>query len=776
MKSWLQKILFSSALAKPSRSSVEERRLGNTYLDRGELQTAIECYERAAALEPESADAHISLGFALQQIGQAHAALSALAQALRLQPNDFDALYLCGQACTSLNQDSQAVAHFEKALALQPEFEPLYGELCQAMFVAGEFERARNTIDSGLVRFPNNASFHLFSGNLHFHRKDWDTASSAYKQALRLDPQLPQAHGNLATVLQQREQWSEALAHFDNAIALDSREASFHIGRSTCLFKLGLVEAALQSLLRALPTSPDSADIHQNLGFLYMQLGRRTEAEQHCRKALALNPRNANAHSNLGALQVAEGRFMEAEESFQLACDLQPSNATFISNMGGCLVRQGRLPAAIACFREAQRLDSQHVESGNNLLLALSAAPDTSAAEYVLEARSIGERLCIQKKNTYTEWPAALQNSDSRPLRVGLISAGLSNGSVGYFLEAVVAHINPARIELIAYDSGAKTDALSDRMRPFFTTWHKVFGKGTQDVAQLIHSDGIQLLIDLNGHTEGNSLPVFALKPAPVQISWLGYWASTGLPSMDFVLADSASVPYSDQNQFTERVYYMPNSRHCFAPPLSGLQPSLTPALNNGFVTFGSYQSLTKIHAGVLTVWGHVLQAIPRSRLHLTSHQVNDLAFQQSFNNKLQAAGIDPSRVTLAGPQPREQYLASYAQVDIVLDTFPYSGGTTTCEALWMGVPTLTLCGNSMIGRQGVSMLGCVGLHDWIAESEDDYVAKAKAHATDTEVLSKLRLSLRERALASPLFDAPRFAKDWEDALLAMWQIKQGSD
>ena len=786
MSSWFKKLFSAGAspataestapslVETPRETSTEHRRRGNRFLDEGKLPEALACYRQAVALDPHSPDARTSLGFALQQSGELEAAQAALEQALALQPDSFDAAYLLGQICTSRQQPSRAAAYWETALGLQPDFEPLYGELCQALFQAGALDKARSTIASGIQRFPQNASFQLFLGNIHFHQKDWGIANAAYAQALRLDPALPQAYGNLATIFQNQEDWQQAVAHFDKALDLDGRQASFHIGRATCLFKLGQVDAAVAGFLMVISIHPDAADAHQNLGYIYLQLARNAESETHTRKALSINPRDANALNNLGALLLYKGKFLEAEKSFQTACALDPTSANFHSNLGGSLVRQGRLPAAIASYRKARELDPLHTANDNNLLLALSVDPNATVAEYMDEARGFGERLSAAMGEAFVEWPIAMATASRQPLRVGLISSNLCNGVVGYFLEGVVAHTDPRRIQLVAYNTSTTMDALSQRMHPHFAQWDNIFGMQAQDIARKIHADGIHILVDLNGHADGNSLPVFALKPAPLQVSWLGYWASTGLPAMDFVLADTAALPPEEQNQYTERVHYMPQTRFCFTPPPLVLEVSPPPSLRQRFITFGSYQSLTKIHAGVLAVWGRVLQAVPHARLHLTSHQVSDPAFQQQFHLKLEAANIDPSRVTLAGPLPRAAYLASYAGVDILLDTFPYAGGTTTCEALWMGVPTLTLRGNSMIARQGASMLGCVGLHDWIAEDEDDYVAKASAHASDIEGLHALRMQLRERALASALFDAPSFARDWEDALFAMWQKKQG--
>lgn len=786
MAQWLRKLL-ASKLTPPSPSLVQtagppqtapipptseaRRREGNAHLDRGDLTAAVAAYRDAVALAPDSVDAHIGLGYALQESRQWPAALEALAGAARLQPENFDAAYLAGQVCMSLQRPAEAAGHFTKALALRGAFEPLYGELCQALFQTGALDQARQAIALGIQNFPNNATFHLFLGNLHFQRNESDEASACYVQALRLNPNLPGVHGNLGAILTKQGNWQAALASFDRAVQLDGRELDFQMGRYQCLFHLGRRDEALQALHSAQAIAPHAANVQQNLGFMYLQAGRHAEAESHSRKALAIDPLNADAHNNLNALLIVLGRFNEAEKNARTACALNPTSAIFQSNLGGCLLRQGRLMEAEACFRQAVELDPRHIESGSNLLFALSADPRASPADYLAEARRVGQRLTTVMGAPFVEWPAANTASESSPLRVGLVSGHLCNGSVGYFLEGLVAHLDPAKVQLIAYYTGHTRDALSERIQPRFSQWNAVQNLRAHDLAQKIHDDGIQVLIDLNGHTEGNSLPVFALKPAPVQVSWLGYWASTGLPTIDFVLADPACVPAADRVHFTERLRDMPHTRLCFTPPTSPLQVGPPPCLRQPFFTFGSYQSLTKIHDGVLAAWGRVLQAVPHARLHLTSHQVvSDATFQQLFDQRLLTARIDPARVTVAGPVPREAYLASYAQIDIVLDTFPYTGGTTTCEALWMGVPTLTIRGDSMIARQGASMLECVGLTDWIAQDEDDYVALAVAHAGALDQLAALRLSLRDRALSSPLFDTKRFARDWEAALQAIWR------
>lgn len=262
-----------------------------------------------------------------------------------------------------------------------------------------------------------------------------------------------------------------------------------------------------------------------------------------------------------------------------------------------------------------------------------------------------------------------------------------------------------------------------------------------------------------------------------MQVSWLGYFASTGVPGMDYLLADQVSVPPSHREHFTETVWYLPDTRLCFTPPAAHarLAPTPLPALRNGHITFGSFQNVFKLNDAVLALWGRIFHSLPQARLRLQNRQMNSPALRAHLQQRLARVGIAQQRLTIVGDMPMEEYLAAHADIDIILDTFPYPGGTTTCEALWMGVPTLTLAGGTLLARQGASLLTAAGLDDWIAGNEDDFVARTLAHATDINRLTQLRSGLRQKIIASPLLDAPRFALHLENALHGMWQQKQGS-
>lgn len=659
------------AVFDPQAESVAQRKSGNQFLDQGDLRKAADCYRKAVGFDPNSSDAHTSLGFALKELNELSAAEVALATAVQLKPDSFDAVYLLGQTCYGLGQFERAAQYFEKALALRPDFEALYGELSQALFEVRALARAREVITAGIQRFPENPMFHFHLGNLCSFMEQWPQASNCYQAALKLK---------------------------------------------------------LNSIL---------------------------------------------LQNNLGQALKHQGRFLEAEACYRAALLDEPDSDVYLTNLGGILVTQGRLFEAIRWFRRAIEVNPGSMAAHGNLLYSLSVGPETSNEEYRSAALAFGDSLARHVATPFRDWLVSRDDRADSKLRVGLVSGQLRNSPVGFFLEGVLANIDPTKLELVAYATSGKEDELTARIRPHFAQWENILGMKPTWVAEKIRADRIDILVDLNGHTDGNLLEVFAWKPAPVQVSWLGYWASTGIVGIDYILADPASLPPCDQRYFTETVHYLPTTRLCFTPPRADLAVSPLPALRNGFVTFGCFQSRTKLTETVLALWGQILKRIPDARLRLASHQIDDAASTQEFLARLQCAGIDSARVSVVGPVPRDEYLSSYALVDIVLDTFPFTGGTTTCEAFWMGVPTLTLGGgNTMIARQGAVMLALVGLDAWVASDADDYVAKAVSRAADIEGLTVLRKTLRARAMASALFDAPRFARNLEDAFRAMWLHK----
>jgi predicted O-linked N-acetylglucosamine transferase (SPINDLY family) len=526
---------------------------------------------------------------------------------------------------------------------------------------------------------------------------------------------------------------------------------------------------ALPALHNAAKLSPNDAEAHNNLGVALQERGQLDGAVASYRSALRIDPGFVEAHYNLGNVLSELGRLEEAVASYRSALKINPNFAVIHSNLGAALQELGRLNEALSSCRRALELEPGLAVVHSNLLGMLNCTSGHTPSYCLDEAREYGRRVSKKVTSRFSTWQCADQ---PKRLRVGMVSGDLHNHPVGFFLESLLAQIDPARVELIAYPIDTHVDALTTRIKPRFAAWKSLYSLSDADAARLIHADGVHVLLDLSGHTEQNRLPIFAWKPAPVQASWLGYFATTGVAEMDYLLADEVGVPEAHREHFSETVWYLPDTRLCFTAPEVDLPVASLPALQNGFVTFGCFQRLTKVGDEVLTVWGKILSALPNARLRWQCKQLADPTVAAQFVERLQQHGIDPARVTMHGAVPREAYLDAHAEVDVILDTFPFPGGTTTCEALWMGVPPLTLAGDTLLARQGASMLTAAGLEDWVATSVADYVDKAVALAGDLPKLAALRAGLREQVSASPLFDAKRFARNFEAALWGMWRAK----
>ncbi len=730
---------------KPDTSGQDATRLidqGHALEAQGKLDEAMQCYREAIRLAPNPARGHLNRGNVLLLQGDLDGALDAFRTALELQPDYAGAYYNIGNALLGNRQFDAAVASYRKALAINPDYAEVHCSLGVALKELGQM----------------------------------DEAVACFRRALQIAPGLVEAQTNLDAVVRDvfnqghvlmgLGQFDGAAENFRRVLAIEPDYAEAHIDLGVALKNLGQLEGAAASYRRALAIDPDSAMAHSNLGVTLYELQQLDDALASCRRAVELIPEFAIAHSNLGNVLQAIGQFEDAVASYRRAVELKPDSAVVHKNLGTAYTHLGQLESAIASFRRALEIKPDFAEVHNSLLFTLNYTANHTTSHNLEQARQFGKMVAAKVGTRFTSWQCRAQPDR---LRVGLVSGDLLSHPVGFFLEALLGHIDPARIELIAYPTHHSEDELTSRIRPYFSAWHPLVGKNDETAARLIHADGVHILIELSGHTSHNRLPVFAWKPAPVQVSWLGYFATTGVAEIDYFLADQVGVPEDQQVQFTESVWYLPDTRLCFTAPNIDLPVASLPALNNGYITFGSFQTLAKAGDGVLETWGEILAALPDAKLRIQCKQLFEPAQVKLLLQRLGRYGIDPARVITRGSTDRPAYLAAHSEVDIILDTFPYTGGTTTCEALWMGVPTLTLAGNSLLARQGASLLTAAGLEQWIANSKEEYVAKAVAYASDLERLAALRSVLREQVLASPLFDAPRFARNFEDALWGMW-------
>ena len=722
-------------------------RLGIDLVAAGRYAEACDAFRQAIEREPEVAAHRVNLAFALQESGDAVAAVGQLKQATELDATSFDAHYMLGGALEQSGDLADAANALRQAVGLQPAMERAHADLIRVLARDEQNDAADAAADAALARFPESANLHVARGNLHMAAGKMDEALASFDRALAVLPGDINVRLNRALALHVAKRFEEALGEYDSVLATDPMSGKAHAGRGGTLREQGEFTEAIVSYRRALELNPHEAEWLNLLGVVLQHAGEMDAAIASYRDALRLRPDLPGGYVNLGLALAETGDVGGAIAEYDKGLGVGPLASTH-ANLGIALQKAGVLDGAIYHYREALKMEPENFETRCNLAAALC-----DAGESALSISELRQLLELDKHNYYahsnllfnlsvygftspekyleearrfdanvTPLPVPVLPRRPRrpgaPLRVGFVSGDLRNHPVGFFLESILANLDASRFELWAYPTIYQEDALTARIRPLFTGWKSLKGLTVEKAVQAIRSDGIDILFDLGGHTGENRLPVFAARAAPVQITWLGYFASTGVSAMDYVLADDVCVPPGMEHQFTEKVWRLPQTRLCLTPPDPATTPAVStlPALERGYVTFGCFQRLAKINASVLDAWGEVFTALPSARLYLQGPQTGRDIYVEQILTRLKAIGIEASRVTIKPPASRAEYLRAHAEVDIILDTFPFNGGTTTSEALWMGVPTVTLAGTSMIGRQGMAMMSAVGLGDWVGE------------------------------------------------------------
>jgi len=504
-----------------------------------------------------------------------------------------------------------------------------------------------------------------------------------------------------------------------------------------------------------------------NLASALIAQSRFAEAEAMARQAIGIAPRALDGYVNLSAALLAVGRLSEAQAVLDSALQLDASVPDVHVNLGILWQTAGCLDKAETHYRQAK-------EGRNALLVASNAIacyqyrPGVTPAQ-LAELHADWDR-CLGAP-LRAEWPAwTNRRQTDRPLRVGFVSPNFSGHPVGYFLVGVLEALDRNRFQVFCYNETIGPDAMTDRIRAAAHTWRNVFQQTDAELAAAIRADEIDVLVDLAGHTEGNRLLVFARKPAPIQVAWIGYPGTTGLAAMDYLVADRQQVPEADEPYYRERVLCLDGGYVAYTPPPEAPPVGPLPAARNGWPTFGCFSNAMKLNEQVLGRWSEILRRLPQARLLLKYGRLDDPLIEGRLRAAFDARGIDRSRVEIVGYSPRAEHLAAYGQVDVALDPFPYSGGVTTCEALWMGVPVITCPGATFAGRHSLSHLTAAGLTELVARDEDHYVELAVEWGTHPARLAALRAELRPRVAASPLCDARRVAEQLSRHLVAAWQ------
>ena len=534
-------------------------------------------------------------------------------------------------------------------------------------------------------------------------------------RAIAVDPGVAAYHGNLAESYRRSGQWERAIASLRRAIALEPAAAETHNQLGIALNALGRNAEALAAFGRAIQLRPEFAEAHNNLGSALRHEGRRGEAIAAYRRAVELKPDYAEAFRNLGGVLNDEERFDEAVAAYRRALALAPEGAEAHSKLGSYLANRGRIDDALACFRSAAEREPDRPSLGSDVLYALYFSPDYDAQAILAEHRRWDARFAAPLAGLLP--PHANVARPDRRLRIGYVSADFRSHVVGHNLRPLFREHDHRQFEIFCYADVARPDALTARIQQGADVWRDVLGRTDEEVAGLVREDRIDILVDLALHMERNRLLVFARKPAPVQVTFAGYPGTTGLSAIDYRLTDpDLDPPGLGDADYAEESVRLPDSFWCYDPLTDEPAVNALPALANGYVTFGCLNHPAKVNPGVLALWARVLRAVDGSRLVLLSPEG---PHRRDTLRRLEQEGVAPDRVAFFAHQPLELYLKLYHGIDLVLDTFPYNGHTTSLDALWMGVPVVTSIGRTAVGRAGLSQLRNLGLQELAAKTPD---------------------------------------------------------
>jgi predicted O-linked N-acetylglucosamine transferase (SPINDLY family) len=663
-----------------------------------------------------------------------------------------------------------AEAGYRRVLEMNPAHPGAMSNLGVLAARRGDLVAAAQLYQDALAVNPSQLDAHFNLGNLLRKLGKPVEAVNAYRTVIRIDPNHPRAFLNLGLAVSDAGDWVTAVDCFRRAIALDPGLADAYNLLGDALYRTGRPTEAVDVFREAVARCPDDPRGHHNLGLALAGRGAYEDAVPELELALSLRPNYPEACNSLGVALEALGRADEAQDQYRRAIALKENYADAWSNIGTSFTEQGRVREAIDALNESQtyRPDPR---TGSNLLLAhcYSSTPDANDLFHA-----------------HTDWaarhadallpaaPARIADpTPDRRLKVGYVSGDFRAHTVAGFIERLLTQHDRNRIHVTCYSNVARADETTERLRRRADAWRPVTELSDPDVAGQIQADEIDVLVDLSGHTAGNRLLVFARKPAPVQLTLFGYPCTTGLKAMDYRVSDPVADPPGESGeQYVETVLRLPEVAWVYRPPDDAPPPNALPGLSGKSFTFGCLNNAAKLSDACAAAWARILKAVPKSRLVVLGGR--SAAAAKVLTDRFTQLGIASDRLEVVYRLPSAEYFEAYQPIDLALDPFPYNGGVTTCDALWMGVPVLTVTGTDYRSRQGASILTNLGLPEFVADSADKLVELAAIWADQRTGLADLRGSLRDMLQSSPITDAPRYARHLEAAYRDVWRKRLG--
>lgn len=720
--------LYHDFLEGAPHNPVALFRSGLLELQDGHPQAALALLDLAVAGAPEEARFHFGRGQALQALYQWEEAAASYRRMLRLEPESADALFALGLCLHQSRQTGEAANAYRKALAIRPQDAAALSNLGVALQTLGRLDEAVAALRAAAELQPDSASHGLNLGIALSRQRDFAAADEVLRHIEQKHPELPEAPFN----------------------------------RGNALHGLGNARDAIEQYRRALALRPDYVDALNNLGNVHKELGEFGLAAAAYEAALSVQPDFIPALNNAACLLRTLGRIDEAESMLRRALKQDSRHAVLYDSLGSVLKDAGELDEAIECYRASLALDPDSATTHSNLAYAL-CFQSFEARPILDECRRWNERFAAGLR----PWTRHAVDGGRRRLRIGYVSSDFREHCQTLFTMPLLSHHDHATLEIFCYASVERPDDFTRRLADSADVWRDVRHADDAALAQLIRGDGIDILVDLTMHMSNGRPLAFARKPAPLQVAWLAYPGTTGIDAMDYRFTDARLDPPGGEQQYSERSVLLPDSFWCYDPLTDEPPVGELPALARGHVTFGCLNNPCKLSDAAVNLWSGVLRALPDSRLLLMTPEG---PYAGRLLGRFAAHGIDAGRIRCVPFRPRAEYLQTYHEIDIGLDTLPYNGHTTSLDSLWMGVPVVTRNGRTCVGRGGISQLYQVGLAHLAADTDAAFIETAVALAQDLPRLRQMRQALRPTLAASPLMNGERFARNVEAAYRDMWQ------
>ncbi len=694
----------------------------------------------------------------------------------------------------------QAEDKIRVLLKKQINSEKLQNLLGVSLIQQNKFEESVTVYKKLIKENPSNVFAHNNLAISLMKLKKLDDAITRFKEALLLDPKFNQASINLAEIyvlkndrdkvefylnqlIENNPKTEEVLMNvaetfikiknIDKAIQIYHLVSKLEHNQFKVLNNLGRAHhikgefnSAIEKYLSALNLNPKSSAAYYNLASSYMKIKNYKLAITNFKKSIEIDPKFYKSYANLGIVYMSRVENDKAEIEFKKSLEIQPNVASY-NNLSNIMLNIGEFEKAIFYRKEALKISPYESDVHSNYLFDMQYDENFNPKEYLNEAKKYKSTILSINKDRIKKFQF---DRHPKKLKVGFVSGDFGRHPGGFFLLNTIRNLKNKNLELYAYSTYERSDEVASEFKSLFDFWRNIDFKPDIDVINEIRDDGIHILIDSSGHTKGNKLSIFPFNPAPIQATYLSP-GSTGISEIDYFLGSPHLTPDEEKDHFAEKIWKLPEVLQCFTPPIYDLQTKELPALKNKYITFGSLNKFSKLSPGALKLWSQVLNSIKNSRILIKFLQIEYKGIKEKIVNQFEKSGINPNNIIFVDrTEHRDQALELYNSIDINLDTFPFQGNTTTCEAAWMGVPTLTLKGDRFLFHFGEAINANLGLKDWIAENKKDFVEKSKKLTEDISYLSELRKGLRNQLLKSPICDAPRLANHFDKMLWDMWK------